>query len=111
VENAILHGFKADNNKDNRVRINARCLGDINKQNVSPNRIFFTIEDNGPGIEQKKFDEILKNQQEDERYHAIKNTDRCIKLHYGDEYGVMIKSAPVAGTIVTIIIPALAAEA
>jgi len=54
---------------------------------------------------------MLKSQQEDERYHAIKNTDRRIKLHYGDKYGVMIKSTPGAGTIVTITIPALAAEA
>jgi two-component system sensor histidine kinase YesM len=100
VENAICHGIEP---KIDEGLIQVKGVK-IN------NRVFFTVEDNGFGIKSDKLNSIIKflesDKEDDGNYFAIANINKRIKLHYGNEYGLVIKSKEGIGTKVTVIIPA-----
>lgn len=81
VENSILHGT-AD--EDDFVTITVRAT-------VSENLLTIHISDTGCG-----FDPSAIKEKNSERFSGIglSNVDERMRLHYGNEYGLTIESAP-----------------
>jgi two-component system, sensor histidine kinase YesM len=100
VENCIKHGFSIKNNNiQSHISISADIQNDI---------LIFEIEDNGCGMKPEKvqhlFDRDLSLNNES---FGLKNIDDRIKLFYGYDYGLKVRSQFMENTIVTVIIPAL----
>lgn len=98
IENALYHGIKP-----------ARRKGHIDLSIAKYDKVIvISISDNGLGIEATKLAELSSELEEDYMFGGshvgLKNINQRIKLIYGNEYGVKIKSDE-NGTIVTIIIP------
>jgi len=103
VENALYHGIK-NKRELGLIRIYGRMLED--------NRILFEVIDNGIGIDKEKLDEInseLNSGSEDhinkDSGFGLNNVHKRIKLYYGKQYGLNIKSEYLIGTTVSITIP------
>jgi two-component system sensor histidine kinase YesM len=107
VENAIYHGIK---NKRQGGTVIVRA------NNKDQNEILVEVEDNGIGFSQEKLAQIEAELQDDsgdiklERGFAIGNVNKRIKLYYGKQYGLSIKSKFNTGTCVTLIIPAIKSD-
>jgi two-component system sensor histidine kinase YesM len=78
--------------------------------------VLIIIEDNGVGMESGELEALRKNieatstifrhNNRQRRYHiGLGNVNRRIKLYYGEQYGLDIKSAAGVGTTVTVRIP------
>ncbi|HEY8891993.1 MAG TPA: LytS/YhcK type 5TM receptor domain-containing protein [Clostridium sp.] len=91
VENSIKHGIH--DKKD------GGCVY-INAENTTEN-IIFEVSDTGVGMEPKKYEEVIT------KWPGIglKNVNDRLKLLYGPQYGVDIKSVYNEGTQIKIIIP------
>ena len=72
--------------------------------------IVFEISDDGVGIEEVKLAELSDEKDEDSSGIGLKNSDRRIKLYYGEKYGIDIKSKVGIGTTVTITMPMIKME-
>ena len=99
LENAICHGVEPkEDNGCIKITIK-RCQENL----------VCIIEDNGIGIEKEKLGEIKKSLNEDSfdnnRYFALTNVNKRIKLRYGPEYGLKISSKKGEGTKVTVVMP------
>lgn len=94
VENAIIHGFDSIEN-GGVIKISGSLHGET---------AVFSIEDNGTGFD-------VNTKQDKGTYNkmniGIRNVNRRIKLIYGEEYGVTIKSELKVGTCVRIELPAI----
>jgi len=92
IENAIYHGIRQVD-RDGFIHINAK---------LEDKDIIFTVSDNGDGFDLS----ILLKEKETKNIKlggvGIKNVDKRIKLYYGEEYGVTIKSIIGEGTTVYI---------
>ncbi|NMA66480.1 MAG: histidine kinase, partial [Clostridiaceae bacterium] len=97
VENSIVHGF--DSVKSGGVLKISGWIDDDSR--------CFIIEDNGKGMDEQRIHEIL---QPDSSSIGIKNVDKRIKILYGGEFGVKIKSILNRGTRVEIKLPLENAE-
>jgi len=102
IENALEHGLlNLPIDVRGRIQINAK------KQN---NTIVFEITDNGMGMSPDTVDNITKSINADfelrSNHIGLKNINQRIKLIFGAQYGVNIKSQPQNGTTVQITIPA-----
>ncbi|MFZ5988743.1 MAG: sensor histidine kinase [Bacillota bacterium] len=100
LENAICHGIEPKA-EESLIQVKGVKIDD---------RVFFTVEDNGVGISSDALQKIIgfleSEQGESDNYFALANINKRIKLYYGEEYGLVIKSSQGAGTKVTVIIPA-----
>lgn len=106
VENCIQHGFEG-----------IEYLGLIRiAVTADEQHIYFRIEDNGLGIPQAQLEKFtyLSEQQVsfdnspergERRGIGVRNVADRIRLRYGKPYGLMICSAPYAGTIIQMTIP------
>lgn len=106
VENAIFHGIERSERKGIiTIRIT-----------ITDKRILLCVSDNGLGMSKEKLKELndklssplqLKETNEAGTSHgiAIKNVSDRIKLCFGEEYGLVIYSAPNFGTDVEIRMP------
>ncbi|MFD0682827.1 MULTISPECIES: sensor histidine kinase [unclassified Paenibacillus] len=94
VENAILHGI--DMKADGKGRLIIR--GKWNNGTIE-----FSVEDNGPGI-----DEVLQKQllSMPSKGYGLKNVHERIQITFGEPYGLQIVSEKGEGTIMKLIIPA-----
>ena len=100
LENAIYHGMEAMY-EDGEIHINV-----YEKENV----IHIDVVDNGLGMTEEKINYIMNHQVVSSRRGSgigVRNVDERIKLIYGAQYGVTIKSELDEGTVVTITIPKL----
>lgn len=95
IENAIYHGM------DRMVDEGMIKIG----IHQDPNRIIFTVEDNGVGMTEEQCREVLKKEPGDRAGIGIKNVNDRIKIYFGDEYGLTIESELDVGTCVTITMP------
>ena len=108
VENALYHGIK---NKRQGGTIVVRVLprGD--------DRVLLEVEDNGIGFTPEKLAQVNRALDDEsgeirlESGYGIGNVNQRIKLYYGRDYGVSIRSEYRVGTCVTIVIPACSDEA
>ncbi len=99
VENAIVHGIEPSNR---------RGLIEISGYQIKRNMIF-EITDNGVGIAQSEFSKILRDKENKgkERFTGIGigNVNSRIKLLFGDQYGVEMRSEENKYTTLTIKLP------
>lgn len=98
VENSINHGIK-DSIEKGQIQI-----WGFKREKV----LIFTISDNGAGMaeaEVLQLQDYIDNKNEAYKSIGIKNIQRRIKLNYGEEYGITLKSRPYQGTSVTITVP------
>jgi two-component system, sensor histidine kinase YesM len=97
IENAIYHGINKIQDKG-EIYIKVFIEGD---------KIIFRVADNGFGIKPERLKKIFETEPTNKRTLGVglKNVYERIKLSYGDEYGVDIKSEIEVGTTVSISIP------
>lgn len=95
IENAIYHGI---NRMVDEGRIEIRIFPDHEK-------IVFEVEDNGVGMTEEQCQEILQKDSGDKAGIGIKNVNDRIKIYFGEEYGITIRSELDEGTCVTITMP------
>lgn len=100
VENSIYHGIIK---KDTRCYIKIKII-----KSGSHLRIF--VADNGYGILPEKLKEIKQKLESSEDYFdhiGLFNTNKRLKLIYGEQYGIRIRSLPGKGTVIFLYIPIL----
>jgi len=108
VENAIYHGIK---NKRQGGSVEVRA------QRRNENEILLQVEDNGVGFTPEKLAQLRSELAGDsgeirlESGFGIGNVNQRIRLYYGKQYGVSIKSEHHTGTCVSIVIPAVRDDA
>ncbi len=103
AENAIVHGLE-DKDTDGMVLVEVK---------TDEEKLIIDISDNGKGIDAEELavlQEQLGSYESEDRTNSIGlyNVNRRIKLSYGSEYGVLIKSEEGKGTKVSVIIPKMA---
>ena len=101
IENCVYHGF-LKNEGDNIINISG---------GIAEDTIFFTVEDNGVGIDSdqlKKLNQQLRETSDlTEKCIGVFNINMRIKLLFGDGFGVTIKSKKGYGTRIEIKLPIL----
>ncbi|MFQ9013559.1 MAG: sensor histidine kinase [Lacrimispora saccharolytica] len=95
VENSIRHGRKSDE-EVLMIRVRVQLDGE---------RVCFSVEDNGVGIEQDKLEKLRSQLEKFEEGYGLKNVHNRVRLTYGEEYGVKIESVFGKGTRVLVYIP------
>ena len=103
VENSIIYGI--NDNERNILKININAYS---KENL----LIVDVVDNGPGIENNVLKTILNTKKDVNKFSAVglNNVNERLKLYYGDEYGISIKTEVNEGTNVRITIPYLISE-
>jgi two-component system, sensor histidine kinase YesM len=104
IENALYHGIK-NKRGGGTIIVRAKLIDD--------NEIQLDVEDNGIGFTPEKL-ALLRSELEDdsgdirlESGYGIGNVNNRIRLYYGRQYGVSVKSEYYTGTRVTLVIPAI----
>lgn len=107
VENAILHAFK---NRNGRGII---CLS----AEIRDGKLMLYVEDNGVGMPEDVHAMLMDMRGEEGRHSGkrmtgigLRNVDERIRVFYGDEYGLEVRSREGHGTRVTYTLPLLAEE-
>ncbi|GAA0680897.1 MULTISPECIES: sensor histidine kinase [Clostridium] len=102
VENAIIHGIE---NKIGAGTISIRFY-----QNNED--IVFEVKDDGIGMSGEKLAEIKTAIKSSETNDSIglQNTNRRLKLYYGEKYGIKIQSKQNIGTTVILAVPMIKSE-
>jgi two-component system sensor histidine kinase YesM len=108
VENALYHGIK---NKREGGVITVRARPD------NGNQVLLEVEDNGIGFTPEKLAHLQAELEDDsgeiklESGFGIGNVNQRIKLYYGKQYGLTVRSNYNTGTCATLIIPAMKEDA
>lgn len=104
VENAIYHGMEFMDG-------DGEILVEVKQDN---GRLEFAICDNGLGMTEEQVDSLLKDTP---HVHSgrgsgigVKNVNERIRLYFGEEYGLVIRSEPDEGTRIRILLPAVSWE-
>lgn len=99
LENSIYHGIKHKTNPS-LITIDISRERDLMKIQVA---------DDGVGMTPERLQEIrdsLNASRTEESHHiGLYNTNKRIRLIYGEAYGLTIDSAPSVGTTVTLLLP------
>ncbi|OPJ61554.1 sensor histidine kinase [Clostridium oryzae] len=100
IENAISHGIEP-------VRRNGVIAI---KAKVQYNDVIIEISDNGIGMEEKELEEVIKSVEtgqisDNKNSVGLSNVNKRIKLFFGEEYGISIKSQYDKYTKITVTIP------
>lgn len=98
VENAIVHGF-SKNRRYGIIRIHAYRKG---------NDFYIEVTDNGHGISPDMLDSLKKgihSKRQLSKGIGLKNVNDRIKLYYGEQYGLDLKSRPEEYTRVILHLP------
>lgn len=94
VENAIYHGLK-EKNKVGSIKISTELY---------ENYIRIKIYDNGCGMSEEQINNVLETDTMSSSF-GMRSVDKRLKLYYGEEYGLLIKSEVGSYTEVSINIP------
>ena len=101
VENAIYHGMEFMDG-DGEILI---------KVFIQEERLRFIVEDNGLGMTKEQVQGLLTEKKHSSSRRGsgigVKNVNERIRLYFGEEYGLFIRSEPDEGTAVEICLPAL----
>lgn len=98
IENSFFHAFPSDSEGEIQIFI----------KECNDNNIKIEICDSGVGIDDEKIDKIINGEEDKHKYFSgigINNVNSRIKLIYGSDYGIDIKSKINKGTTITMIIP------
>lgn len=92
IENAIIHGFEGI------------CSGGVIVVSawIEENLRYFCVEDNGKGMDDSKFYEVMNSGTDS---IGICNIDRRVKLLYGEGYGVRLLSKYGENTRIGVVLP------
>ena len=96
VENAIQHGIRERDDETGTITLAGSLASGI---------VTLTVSDNGIGMSPAVLDEILKETEDKKEEYGIKNINKRIKLHYGNDYGLSYESEQDRGTTVYIKFP------
>ncbi len=100
VENAVLHGLE-------EVEENGKIIIHIN---LVQETLYIKVFDNGCGMTPEEIEKMKENiynhPKESSRSIGLYNIYQRIRLCYGSDYGLEIKSKKKCGTLVTMMIPA-----
>jgi len=100
IENAMYHGILPSENENSFIALTVFKQGD---------EVLLEITDNGVGITKEKMLEIekifLDERIEGTEHIGLKNIQQRIKIMFGFEYGISIKSNEGVGTTISILIP------
>ena len=103
VENSIFHGLDlVERSIEIRVRIRRE-----------PDRIVYEVQDNGAGMSPARIEEVLHQKHlkgKGMMKIGLYNIQQRIRLVFGEEYGISIRSEEGAYTVVRVEIPVLEAE-
>jgi sensor histidine kinase YesM len=98
IENIMVHGFT-----------HIKDIGEIVIQAYKKDTdLYITVNDNGEGIPPDLLSELnlnINNQSIKSKSIGLKNVNARIKLYFGEQYGLEIKSIPGKGTTAVIHIP------
>lgn len=94
VENSIFHGLLPSEKK-----------GQIRIKIIKEEKLKIKIIDNGVGLENKMGWENQSKSGDKNNHIGLNNINNRIKLFYGEEYGITLKSKKNIGTVVEIILP------
>ena len=94
VENAVRHGLDSKDGIGN-ITITAHDVGSFAE---------VTIEDDGVGIEPEHLRSVLAGHTEGVHV-GLRNVDSRLRQVYGDDHGLIIDTAPGAGTLITMRVP------
>lgn len=97
IENAITHGFE-----------NTTGKGVISLQAYQlDNKLTIVVTDNGKGMSDEGIDRINNDMRNntDSNGIGLMNTNRRLKLQYGQDYGVHIRHGSPCGLMVTLVMP------
>jgi two-component system, sensor histidine kinase YesM len=103
VENALYHGIK---NKRRGGTIHVRA------KPKNENEILIEVEDDGIGFTPEKLTQLRVELEDDsgdirmESGFGIGNVNNRIRLYYGKQFGLSVRSEYNTGTCVTLVIPA-----
>lgn len=100
VENALYHGLKMQRTKG---RIKIAAVDD-------EDHVYLTVEDTGIGMSPEQVESLNLEMQKDHWENrtsgfGIVNVNQRIKLHFGNDYGLIFESEPGSGTKVIIVVP------
>ena len=97
VENAVQHGLESTA-QGGRISIEAR---DVDRECI------ISIEDNGVGQDPERIREVLSGEAGGDSV-GLANVDERLRTTFGDEYGLVVETAPGAGTKVVVRVPKFA---
>ncbi len=98
IENAIDHGIDLKEEGQGYIKVTGKKEGKY---------ISISVEDNGAGMDNETIEKLLiKNS----KGYGLRNVNERIKLYFGEEYHLIIKSKVGEGTKITIRIPAIMRE-
>jgi two-component system sensor histidine kinase YesM len=103
VENALYHGIK-NKRQGGMIVVRAKRRGE--------NEVVFEVEDNGIGFTPQRLAQLQAELDEEsgdirmESGFGIGNVHKRIRLYYGRQYGLSVKSEYNRGTLVSLVIPA-----
>ena len=97
VENSIIHGLEKESFE---LKIRIKIYRD-------DNQVFIEIVDNGPGIKKETLDNIFELESDHNKFSKVglNNVNKRIKLYFGSEYGLEVKSKPGLGTKIIVNLP------
>jgi two-component system sensor histidine kinase YesM len=94
IENAIYHGLK--------YKVEAGILRITGRR--TENGVTLSVMDNGAGMDQESKNIVLQNQPDG--HFGVYSVSHRIKLFFGEEYGIEVKSEVGEGTRIDILLPA-----
>ena len=103
LENALYYGIDALGD-EGEICVEGRKVG---------SDIYISVRDNGLGMPPEKVEQLLKDEEHEERENkhgsgvGLINVHKRIMLRFGPQYGLKIESEPDEGTVVTIHLPAV----
>jgi len=98
VENAVIHGIRP---LERRGHLHI-------EGGIRDGSLYFVVRDNGIGMDADKVDKLNSGAYEHASGgYGIRNVKRRIKLYFGDQYDIHIRSVPGQGTEATLELPAL----
>lgn len=101
IENAIFHGF-AELEEDGHITIRVYS---------KESDVIIEVQDNGEGMDEKTIRELLDSWTQEtvgeSRGIGLLNVQRRIKLHFGESYGLGVKSRVHEGTVFTFLLPGI----
>lgn len=102
VENSIVHGFAAFSQPGIIVVEAYEQMG----------QLIINVIDNGAGLEAQQIQRLNKDMIDDDDRAGVgvRNTNRRIKLNFGEDYGVFFETSPGGGLKATICMPLFFAE-
>ena len=94
MENAVRHGLEAKEGPG-RITITANDAGAYAE---------VTIEDDGVGMDPEQLRAVLAGHAEGDHV-GLRNVDARLRQVYGEDHGLVIDTAPGAGTLITLRVP------